>query len=112
MHQKLLAALLFVTSCYTPTVAYDPVTPAPIAPPDSDFCAPMCQKWQSLKCPQGDDVYNNDIPGPDGVPNQKCTDWCKEEQVKGVFLNPRCTKSVTKCEDIEPYRQKDPATCL
>ena len=91
----------------------DPVVPPPTPPPDSDWCGTMCQHLQGLGCEEGEDVYNNDLPGPPDVPNQTCEDWCAELQDPEhlYFINPRCVSEVTSCEQIEEYRKRDPETC-
>lgn len=66
---------------------------------------------QGLKCEEGEPVYNNDLPGPEGVPNQSCAENCKELQTKGFFVNPRCVSTVTACDQIEASRQKEPDVC-
>jgi hypothetical protein len=45
------------------------------------------------------------------VPNQTCTDWCKEMQDRQASLNPQCLLLITSCDQVEEYRAKDPATC-
>jgi len=92
----------------------DPVVPPPTPPPDSDLCGQMCAHLQGLGCEEGEAVYNNDLPGPPDVPNQSCEDWCQELQDPDhlYFINPRCVSLVPTCEDIEPYRKKDPAVCV
>lgn len=87
------------------------VTPAPNPPPDTDLCVRMCQHLESLGCEEGKPVYNNDLPGPEGVPNQSCADNCEELQNKGFFVNPRCVATVQTCDQIEDSRQKEPNVC-
>ncbi len=89
----------------------DPVVPPPYAPTDTELCASMCIHLQELGCEEGDAVYNNDIPGPDGLPNQSCESHCEELQTKGFFVNPRCVMVAPKCADIEAWRKKDAALC-
>ena len=88
------------------------VVPPPNPPPDTDLCASMCQHLQKLGCEEGKDLYNNDLPGPNGVPNQTCAANCKELQDKGFAVNPRCVSTVQKCDEIEAYRQKESKTCV
>lgn len=68
---------------------------------------------ENLKCEEGEPVYNSDLPGPEGVPNQSCLAWCVEmqDQQHLYFLNPKCLSEVNSCEVIEEYRKKDPSTC-
>ena len=90
-----------------------PVTPSPNPPPDTNLCDQMCEHLgpNGLGCEEGKPVYNNDLPGPAGVPNQSCADNCRELQDKGFFVNPRCVILAPACQDIEPFRQKEPSTC-
>jgi len=80
--------------------------PWPILPSDTSECAVMCGHLKSLRCQEGEDLYNSDISGPVGIPNQTCTAWCIEVQGRGVFLNPRCVKTVPSCNLIEEYRKR------
>ena len=91
----------------------DLVVPPPNPPVDTDWCGRMCKHLQGLGCEEGQPVYNNDKPGPPDVPNQSCEEWCTELQDPDhlYFINPRCVATVPSCEDIEPYRQKDPGEC-
>lgn len=111
MKRLLLPALLLVLLLGCPPSS-DPVTPSPLPPPDTDLCGQMCAHLKKLGCEEGEPVYNNDLPGPEGKPNQSCADNCKELQDKGFFVNPRCVARVEKCEDIEPARQKEPEQCV
>ncbi len=99
----LVAGLLVVASCGPKTVAPGPW---PIQPPDTSECSTMCKHLQALKCEEGLDLYNSDLPGPKGVANQTCADWCEEVQGRGMFQNPRCVKTVPSCDLIEEYRKK------
>jgi len=58
-------------------------------------------------------VYNSDLPGPEGVPNQECADWCRELQDPShmYFVNPRCVSETPSCDKIEEYREKDHTVC-
>ena len=89
----------------------DPVTPSPIPVVDTDLCGQMCDHLATLNCEEGQPVYNNDLAGPKDVPNQSCTDFCKELQDKGVPVNPRCVSTVKTCDEIEAARRKEPKTC-
>lgn len=71
----------------------------------------MCQhigpKAQGgLGCPEGDPVYDSDLPGPRGTPNKSCEQFCKDQQSNGVFINPRCVAQVKSCDEIEAARQR------
>lgn len=89
----------------------EPPVPPPNPPVDTDWCGKMCGHLKGLGCEEGQPLYNNDLPGPEGEPNQSCEDNCVELQDKGFFVNPRCVATVPTCEDIEPYRQKEPTAC-
>jgi hypothetical protein len=88
--------------------------PSPNPVPDSELCGPMCkhigpktaENPKGLGCPEGEPLYDSDRPGPVDVPNLDCETWCKEQQAKGVFINPRCVMQVKTCDEIEPARQK------
>ena len=114
MKKLYLLAVLILTGCpsYNPHDPSDP--PAPINPPDSDLCETMCDHIgpSGLDCEEGKPLYNSDLLGDPGVPNQSCADACHEWQDKGVFVNPRCVSTVPSCDLIEDYRQKDPAQCI
>lgn len=97
---------LILTGC-----PLQPSIPPPNPPVDTDLCDEMCTHLQKLGCEEGMPVYNSDIPGPVDVPNQSCTDNCRELQDKGFFVNPRCVLGVPSCEAIEAYRQKQPKNC-
>lgn len=86
-------------------------TPAPHPPVDTDQCDAMCQHLQKLGCEEGEPLYNNDLPGEVGVPNQSCAANCQELQDRGYFVNPRCVSTVAACEAIEAARAKHPSEC-
>lgn len=89
----------------------DPPVISPIPPPDTNLCAAMCAHLAKLGCEEGKPLYNNDLPGPAGVPNQSCADNCTELQKKGFFVNTKCVMQVGQCSQIESARQKDPKIC-
>jgi hypothetical protein len=100
-----LLALLSVCSCpSTPS----PVSPNPLPAPDTASCAAMCDHIgpKGLNCAEGKDVYDSDKPGPVGVPNSTCAQFCQYEQDNGIFVNPKCVAQVPSCEEIEQWRQK------
>ncbi len=75
------------------------------------MCDAMCKhigpKSQGgLGCEEGNPVYDSDRPGPAGVPNKTCTDFCVEQQNNGVFINPRCVMKVKSCDEVEMARLK------
>lgn len=97
-------AALVLTSCPGPA----PVPPLPGPQPDSSYCAQMCDHIgpNGLKCQEGNPIYDSDLPGPAGVPNESCTDFCTKQQGNGVFINPKCVAQVAACADIESARKK------
>jgi hypothetical protein len=108
-HLLLLVPFILLTIGCPP----DPVVPPPNPPVDTDWCGRMCEHLQDLGCEEGQPVYNNDKPGPEGVPNQSCEEWCVELQDPDhlYFINPRCVTMAPDCDSIEVYRKKDPAVC-
>lgn len=102
--------IILVLGCPTPP---DPVTPSPTPPPDTDWCAAMCEHIgpEGLNCEEGGPVYNSDLPGPVDVPNQSCQEWCVELQDRGFFVNPKCVADVERCDQIEEFRQRESSTC-
>lgn len=109
MKPRLSAVLVLLTvvlSSCNPQKEADAPGPSPINVPDTDQCKPMCAHLSTLKCEEGEDLYNSDLPGPKGVPNQSCQSWCEELQGKGTFLNPRCVQTITSCDQVEAARKK------
>lgn len=109
MRQYLLLLALVLVAC--PPANSPSPSPTPTPTPDSELCGQMCQhigpKAQGgLGCPEGDPVYDSDLPGPRGVPNKSCELFCKDQQTNGVFINPRCVMQVTACDQIETARQR------
>lgn len=104
-----LLTLLVLGAC--PIQGSNHPGPRPIDPPDSDMCSMMCEHLAGLGCEEGKPVYNSDLPGPEGQPNQSCEDNCEELQDRGYFFNPKCVGEVTQCSQIEDYRDRDPSTC-
>lgn len=96
-------AVLVLTSCPGPV---PPPTPTPA--PDTSFCGAMCDHIgpKGLNCPEGKPVYDSDLPGPPGVPNESCTDFCSKQQQNGVYLNAKCVSQVASCAEIEAARKK------
>lgn len=93
----------------------DHIAPGPdvIDVPDSDLCGKMCKHIgpEGLKCEEGEPVYDSDKPGPVGVPNTSCEEFCKMSQALGMPLNPRCVSLAPTCDAIEDFRVKNPETC-
>jgi hypothetical protein len=108
MRQLYLLVLLILVGCPT----REPASPNPPVPPDTDLCPQMCDHLRRLKCEESTDFYDNDKPGPKGVPNSTCEEFCSGQQDKGVFVNPRCVAKVPDCASIETYRKKQPTDKL
>lgn len=107
-----LACLLIVLFVITCLGCGDYVNrPYPIKPESSNQCGKMCLRLTELKCEEGKDVYNDNLPGKEDVPNQSCEDFCKELQEKGVAVNPRCVSLTTSCKKVEEFRAKNPDQC-
>lgn len=85
--------------------------PDPVQPESSSLCGKMCLRLAELKCEEGKDVYNDDLPGKEDVPNQSCEEFCKVLQGKGVDVNPKCVSLVTSCDSVEEFRAKSPDAC-
>jgi hypothetical protein len=99
---------LTLTACPPPREA---PSPHPLPVPDTELIPGMCKhlgpKDQGgLGCDDGNPVYNSDLPGPAGVPNQSCVDFYTGLQNNGYFVNPKCVLSVTACDQVEAARQK------
>jgi hypothetical protein len=94
-------ALLLAGACQVTPV------PHPSPAPDSTYCAQMCAHIgpSGLGCLEGNPVYDSSLPGPRGVPNESCADFCTKQEANGVFINPKCVMKVTSCADIEDARQ-------
>jgi hypothetical protein len=108
MHRHLLL-LALLTGCPTSGTISPFISPAPV--PDSSLCASMCQHIGpvdagGLGCEEGEPLYDSTKPGPLGVPNETCTEFCQHQQANGVFINPRCVMTVTSCSQIEAARAK------
>lgn len=107
-----IAVALLLTGC--PTTS-NPNTPDPVVPPnpppDTDLCTVMCDHLAGLGCEEGKPVYNNDLPGPEGVPNQSCAENCQELQDRGFFVNTKCVIDAPSCATIEDYRLREPDSC-
>jgi hypothetical protein len=101
---------LFLTGCPSNPGTPDPIVP-PNPPPDTDWCATMCLHLSRMGCEEGGPVYNNDLPGLEGIPNQSCADNCVELQDRGFFVNPKCVVDAPSCEEVEDYRQHEPDSC-
>ena len=91
-----------------PTPSLDPNDPEPRV---QDPIAKMCLHLQEMGCEEGEDVYNDDVPGPVDVPNQNCTEFHKGLEKEGININPYCVLRSPDCESIEDYRAQDPQKC-
>lgn len=100
MRRSLL--LLLLIGCH-PQPTPDPPGPNPVV----TDCETMCQHIgpENLGCDEGLPVYDSDLPGEPGVPNQSCTAFCEQQQENGLELNPRCVAKVQSCQEIETARQ-------
>ena len=101
----IFAAFAFLFGC--PPTTTKPVSPTFVHVPDTDQCPAMCAHLRTLKCAEGTDYYDNDKPGPKGVPNATCEEFCERQQTNGVYENPRCLAQVPTCAQIEEWRQHD-----
>lgn len=99
----LLLGLTFLLGCPEPAV----MSPTFVEIPDTDMCPSMCVHFRDLHCAEGTNYYDNDKPGPKGIPNATCEEFCQRQQTNGVFENPRCLLKVPTCDLIETWRQKD-----
>lgn len=77
-------------------------------PPITDGCRAMCDRIgpQGLNCEEGESVYDSDLPGTPGVPNQTCEAFCEGQQEQGVNLHTQCVAAVRSCSEIEESRQR------
>ena len=66
----------------------------------------MCDHLRSLHCAEGQPVYDSDRPGPVGVPNETCEEFCQQEEQNGINLNTLCLSQVPTCDQIEEWRLK------
>ena len=99
-----LLLLALVAGCQSSSTA---VT----VPPDTNLCAAACQHIGpvdagGIGCEEGEPLYDSNKPGPEGVPNETCTEFCEHQQGQGVFVNPRCLMQITSCDQIESARAK------
>lgn len=103
MRAALLALALF---CACQSTSPDQAKTPPIL--SSDSCTAMCDHIgpKGLNCPEGQPVYDSAQPGPPGVPNESCEEFCIWEQTNGADLNPKCVAQAPTCADIETWRQK------
>lgn len=105
---RYIPLVLAISACATQDPYY---VPTPTPPPDTDLVEAMCLHLQRLGCEEGDPVYNDSLPGPEDVPNQDCSDFYRGLQGDGFPVNPRCVIAITRCSQIEDFRQKDPDQC-
>jgi hypothetical protein len=101
--KNLALFLLLLAGCQQPGSS-----PNPLPVPDTDACDAMCQHLgpSGLNCPEGQPFYDSAKPGPKGVPNSTCLEFCRYEQDNGIFVNPKCVARAPTCKDIETWRQK------
>lgn len=102
--------VLGVLSC-RPMVKPDPgPEPDPGPVPVNGNCAAMCKHigpvaQGGLGCEEGESVYDSDLPGEPGIPNQSCTAFCEKQHANGVDLQPQCVAKVQSCAGIESARE-------
>jgi hypothetical protein len=60
---------------------------------------------EGLACEEGEPVYDSDLPGTPGVPNESCAMFCEKQQENGVNLYTGCVAKVRSCAEIETARQ-------
>jgi len=107
MKRHLLPAIFAAFALFgCPKQSTSVVNVAPI-PTDTDLIPAMCTHLQVLGCAEGKDLYDSDLPGPHGIPNETCAQFYEKQQDNGIFINPRCVMKVSSCADIESARQKD-----
>lgn len=103
----LFAAAVVTLVCACPP-SRDPAPPKPRPAPDTELCGAVCKHIgpEGLNCEEGQPVYDSDKPGPKGVPNESCEEFCALQQNNGVVLNPKCLLLVKSCDEIEAARNK------
>lgn len=105
MRRTLLLILLI--GCHPQPTPIPTPGPGPGPAPVTSDCESMCQNIgpEGLNCEEGGKVYDSDLPGEPGVPNQSCVGFCEKQQENGLDLNPRCVAKVRSCDEIETARQ-------
>lgn len=88
-------------------IACEAKVPAPKPAPDSDLCEDMCNYLTQLGCEEAQPLYDSELPGPRGIPNETCVQWCVKQQAKGLYLNPRCVMQAKSCLEIEELRARN-----
>lgn len=76
-------------------------------PKDTAMCPKACDHLRALGCEEGKPYYDSDKPGPKGVPNASCEEFCQHQQDNHIALNPTCLAVVPSCDQIEAWRTKD-----
>jgi hypothetical protein len=109
MRSVCLLLFAVLIGCH-PDVKPDP-GPTPGPTPTIDGCAVMCKHLApvqegGLGCEEGQAVYDSDLPGTPGVPNESCADFCHKQETNGLSINTACVAQVQSCADIEAARQK------
>lgn len=104
--RKLLLLLVLLSGCHPQAKPEPGPEPGPIPEPGTD-CEAMCEHIgpQGLNCEEGLPLYDFDLPGTVGIPNQTCVGFCEKQQANGVNLYPQCVVRATSCEAIEAARQ-------
>ena len=114
MSLPLLVLVLVSFGCHPVDVQPDPSPPEPTPDPgpspdpepqpEDSPCAQMCATLENLGCEEGEPLYDSDLPGPRGEPNQTCTGFCEKQMANGLDLKPLCVAKVTSCDLVEPAR--------
>lgn len=108
----IFAAFTLIGCPGTGTNRPDPLTPEPTPTPyTNDYFGDMCARLRDLRCEEGNDVYNDNMPGPVDEANQSCESFYEETEDLGIKVNPKCVRLVSECSQIEAAREKDPETC-
>ena len=111
MKAQIFAIPLVLLMVGCPPANYPDPNPNP-EPEDTDLIVDMCTHLQQLGCEEGEDVYNDDLPGEVDVPNQSCADYYTELQEEDFYpVNPKCVLTVKTCDDIEDARARNSEDC-
>lgn len=108
--RRLLPAVvgLLLLGCHPQDVKpTPPPDPNPTPVPVTSACESMCGTIgpDGLNCEEGRPIYDSDLPGPPGVPNESCSAFCEKQQENGLNLHPSCVAKVKSCDEIESARQ-------
>lgn len=110
--------MLLLTASDCKTTNDGKVTPQPPVITDSSECAAACTNLEKLKCEEGQPIDmgksckdagqcqalpgdSKQYCGTNGHCMVTCTDFCKDTQGKGVWLDPACVAKITSCSQID-----------